>query len=214
MRKSQELRVAVVVADEDRQAVDLLLDPLATLVRDVRVTAPGDELPDVAPPDVVHAVGWAAAVACSRTTLAPVLLSPPPLASGQGLPRSDDEVVALRSADTVLVTSSRQREEVHQLGVPWYRLTTVPPSVDVESYTRRGDSAPRTDLLRLAAEAGPESPTADGLMRALHLVDGAEAVFFASSSEVADALRERASSEGLGGRTAAVCPSSAQERAW
>lgn len=214
MRKSQELRVAVVVADEDRPRVDLVLGPLAALVRDVQVAAPADPLADVPPPDVVHAVGWTAAVACSRNAVAPVLISPPPLASGHGLPRTDDEVDALRSADTVLVSSSRQREEIHQLGVPWYRLTTVPPTIDVELYSRRGERAPRSELLRVAAEAAPASTTAEGLMRVLHLVDDAEAVLFASTPEVADALRERAASEGLAGRTAAVSPRSAEERAW
>lgn len=213
MRRSKDVSVTVVATQREQTAMSMLLGDLRAQVRSVRVTAPAEVGPSTEQTDVVHAVGWEAGLAATRAELgAPLLLSTPALSTGEGRPRDDQELTALRQADGVLVTSSRQRDDVHQLGVPWYRLTTVPPSVDVTTYARRGPAAPRTERLRVAAEPRPDAEAAS-IFHALRLLDGTELVLFAQTDSEMDALYDRAASEGLGDRTTVVAAGDADERA-
>jgi glycosyltransferase involved in cell wall biosynthesis len=214
VRRSKDVSVTVVAVEADQASMSALLTDLTGQLREVRVAAPSEMGPAADGSDVVHAVGWEAGVAASRASLeVPLLVSPPALASGQGMPRDDDERSALRSADAVLVASSRHRDEVHQLGVPWYRLTTVPPCVDVASYARLGPAAPRTERLRIAAEPHPDDDVGS-IFHALRLMDSPELVLFAPSESGTESLRDRATAEGLGDRTTVVAPSTDDERAW
>ena len=218
MRKPKDLSVTVISSEADRadeSELGTVLRHLAGHVRGVTLATPDDpELTSTAS-DVVHAFGWAAGVAASTNRSGtPVLVSPPALASGDGLPRDDVELDSLVRADAVLVSSSRHREEVHNLGIPWYRLTTVPPTVDVDVYTRRGAAAARTDRHRLVAEVGPDADEAGTIFHAMRLVESTELILFADAGADTDRLRSRAGAEGVGDRTAVVTPSEPGERAW
>jgi D-inositol-3-phosphate glycosyltransferase len=219
MRKPKDLSVTVISSDEpDRDhnhELNAVLRHLEGHVREVSRFTPDDTALDTSSSDVVHAFGWAAGVAAStHRSETPVLVSPPAFSTGDGLPHDDAELDSLVRADGVLVSSSRHREEVHNLGIPWYRLTTVPPTVDVDVYTRRGAAAARTDRHRLVAEVDADGDEAGTIFHAMRLVESTELILFADAGPDTDLLRSRAGAEGVGGRTAVVSPSEPGERAW
>jgi D-inositol-3-phosphate glycosyltransferase len=216
MRKTKDLSVTVVSTDDDRARLGTLLEHLAGQLRELRIATPDEvEQGSGAGSDIIHAFGWHAGLSMSRSSLnVPQLMSPPGLASGDGLPRDDADAAALQGADGVLVTSSRHRDEVHNLGVPWYRLTTIPPSVDTDVYGRRGPSAARTDRFRVTAETRVGTDEVDTLFHAMRLVESAELILFAGVGAESEQLRRQVASGGLSPRTAVVSPAEPAERAW
>lgn len=154
-----------------------------------------------------HVVGWSAARVASRSALGPWVLSPP-ATDGAGAQRS-----LLLSADAVVVRTSQERDEVHALGVPWFRLEVVPRWVDVSVFRRPGAAARRTPRRRVVIEAGD---SADAVLAAVAAWDAVEVVVLSRgiSGRAALALRRLARRTGVAQRLVLVEPRDAAERAW
>lgn len=217
MQRAGDISLTLVVQDElGLDGVQPVLPHLRSSLREVRLTRPDQLLvdgPDGS--DLVHAVGWDAAIAADRADLpVPYAVTPPPLSSGQGLPRQDPERSTLRRASMVLTHSSRQSDEVHRLGVPWYRLGVLSPSVDSDVYTRRGPAAQRTGRARLIAEPETDGGEAGQILAALKLVEESELVLFASDDERLEDLRGMAQKAEVDDRTVVVAPGEPAQRAW
>ena len=173
--------------------------------------------------EVVHAFGWTAArdsaELAGRCTW---IVTPSPSTEVTGVGRGDVERLAA-AASSVVVRSSREQEEVHRLGVPWFRTWVLPVGVDAETFSRKGPMANRTERLRLVTQASGDGDGADDVLAALTRLDDVELVLLLGGSDETaapalsrhvDELRAAARSAGVSERFAVVAPPSAGERAW
>ncbi|ANY05284.1 glycosyltransferase family 4 protein [Pseudonocardia sp. HH130630-07] len=138
------------------------------------------------PPDLVHAIGTAAARAVSGAGVPVVLALPPQLRA----PASDADVVA--GAARVLAGSEDQHTELLRYGVPRASLRTVPACVDTDVFTPDGPALRRGDGARIVT-AGPlgTGAGAGAAVRALARVPSAELLVGGGSSAADDPDRAR-----------------------
>lgn len=195
--------------------IDTLSQHLAQAGHRVRVMDAGD--PHDGTVDVVHCFGTPCDDALSTGSAVgpPVLVTPPVDAHGVVTPSGGGS--ALSSAASVVVRSSGAQEQVHRLGVPWYRTWVLPVGVDVATFTRLGPMAKRTDRFRLMAEAFGPGDGIEDVIAALAMLEGTELVVLVGDSvERSRTTAVRAAAEGLGvaSRCAVVTPRDDGERAW
>lgn len=174
--------------------------------------------------DVVHAFGWTAARETAGLAGTCTWIVTPSLSTAVGGVPPDEVERLAAAASSLVVRSSREQEEVHRLGVPWFRTWVLPVGVDVETFARKGAMANRTDRVRLVTQASGADDGAVDVITALTKLDDMELVLLltcgsdeATAPELArhvDELRAAARSAGVSERVAVVAPSSPGERAW
>lgn len=157
-----------------------------------------------APPDVVHAVGPAAARIAVATGL-PVVLSLPAGTPGPGAAGGPVPDVA-----RVLASSEDQHTALLRRGVPRTRLRTVPACVDTDAFAPHGPALRRGGHPRLVAPGSPVSGAgAETAIRALAGVRAAE-LLVAGGAEDDDPDRQRlfraAREAGVAGRVRFLGP--------
>ena len=199
-------------------ALDSLRSELEQAGHDVTL-APGSDLGQGPAPDVVHCFSVSEALDLpSRAGDAPLLLTP---STGAGDTEGPDSVPLLTSAASVVVRSSSEQERVHRLGVPWSRTWVLPVAVDVDTYSRIGDMANRTDRFRIVAELSGPADGLEDVVAAVSRLDDVELVVLlgqpggaAVSERRLAAIRSAMHDAGIVERCVLVAPASAGERAW
>jgi glycosyltransferase involved in cell wall biosynthesis len=170
-------------------------------------------------PDVVHCFGVTEALDLPhRVGEVPLLVTP---SGGVGEVDAPDAAPVLAAAASVVVRSSSAQEQVHRLGVPWYRTWVLPVGVDVETYSRIGDMAKRTGRFRLVAELSGPSDGLEDVVAAMSRLDDVELVVLvgepggpAISERRLAGIRAAMRDADVIERCVLVSPDSAGERAW
>jgi glycosyltransferase involved in cell wall biosynthesis len=172
--------------------------------------------------EVVHCFGWEAARQyAARAESSTLLVTPSPHGVPDVAPEEAERLAT--AAASVVVRSSREQEEVHRLGVPWFRTWVLPVGVDAATFTRLGPMANRTDRFRVVTTASAPDDGVEDLIAALAKLDDVEVVALVEESQGAppdaltervDELRSAARAAGVSDRFAVVTPGSPGERAW
>jgi glycosyltransferase involved in cell wall biosynthesis len=198
-------------------SLDSLRTELEQAGHDVRVARREDDR-DRGAPDVVHLFGASDQDPSSQVGEAPLLVTPSP---GVGAIEDPEALPMLAVAASVVVRSSSEQEQVHRLGVPWYRTWVLPVAVDVETYSRVGEMANRTGRFRLVAELSGPADGLEDVIAAVSRLDDVELVVLvddpggvAVSERRLAAIKAAMRDAGILDRCVFVAPASAGERAW
>lgn len=172
--------------------------------------------------EVVHCFGWESARQyAARAESSTLLVTPSPAGVPDVAPEEAERLAT--AAASVVVRSSREQEEVHRLGVPWFRTWVLPVGVDAETFSRLGPMANRTERFRVVTASYGADDGVDDLIAALAKLDDVEVVVLVEEPQVGspgaltgrvDELRSAARSAGVSDRFAVVTPRSPGERAW
>lgn len=176
---------------------------------------------DAVTAEVVHCFGWESARRYAADEESATLLVTPTPPGRPDVAPEEAERLAMAAA-SVIVRSSREQEEVHRLGVPWFRTWVLPVGVDAETFTRLGPMANRTERFRVVTNASGAGDGVDDVVAALAKLDDVELVVLlepaggscAALARRADELRAAARSAGVSDRFAVVTPKTPGERAW
>lgn len=173
--------------------------------------------PTAPAPDVIHCLGLSAASGLAvEDQSAPVIVTPCADDAGD---RTAPTPLLTTSAS--VVRSSVERTRMHQLGIPWSRTWVLPAAVDVDTFTRLGPMARRTDRFRLVTEMGGPDDGIEDVITAVARLGDVELAVLAGETGSAGAssaretvLRAVAAEAGMSDRLVVATPSSPGERAW